>query len=287
MKTRILSLLAIGVFVRSLPGQDPAGSSPGAESAGWVSLFDGKTLDGWTQLNGTASYKVEDGAIVGRTAVGSPNSFLCSNKTFGDFELEFDVKVDTGLNSGVQIRSRQKTTADVAATAKMGKAGAAKPKKAKAAGATDANAANAKKAKADAGANPKKGKANAPDNPKPSRNDAEGRVFGPQVEIEASPGQSGYIYGEATGLGWLSPEPGSKDKAVKGHSYMKNDDWNHFRVIAQGPRIQTFINDHKVADLTNEEVYKTHPKGFIGLQVHTTPKSFQAAWRNIRIRELK
>ena len=72
----------------------------------WVALLDGETLDGWTQRNGTAVYSVEDDAIVGRTTEGSPNSFLCSNKIYGDFELKFEVKVDAALNSGVQIRSR-------------------------------------------------------------------------------------------------------------------------------------------------------------------------------------
>ena len=75
----------------------------GAADPGWVSLFDGKTLEGWTQKNGTATYRVQDGAIYGRTAKGSPNSFLCSNKEFGDFELEFEVKLfDAALNSGVR-----------------------------------------------------------------------------------------------------------------------------------------------------------------------------------------
>jgi hypothetical protein len=68
-------------------------------------LFDGKSLTGWTQLNGTATYQVEKGEIVGRTVKGSPNSFLCTDKVYGDFELEFEVKVDPALNSGVQFRS--------------------------------------------------------------------------------------------------------------------------------------------------------------------------------------
>ncbi len=72
----------------------------------WVSLFDGKTLQGWTQKNGTAKYTVEDGTIVGTTNEGSPNSFLCTDKDYSDFELTFEVKVDDRLNSGVQIRSR-------------------------------------------------------------------------------------------------------------------------------------------------------------------------------------
>jgi hypothetical protein len=60
------------------------------------------------QKNGTASYRVEDGTIVGQTTEGSPNSFLCYEKEYGDFELQFEVKVDDQLNSGVQIRSASK-----------------------------------------------------------------------------------------------------------------------------------------------------------------------------------
>lgn len=74
----------------------------------WVSLFDGKTLDGWEQLNGKAKYEVKDGTIVGTSVPNSPNSFLCTKKHYGDFELEFEVKVDPRLNSGVQIRSHSK-----------------------------------------------------------------------------------------------------------------------------------------------------------------------------------
>jgi len=80
----------------------------GAAEEGWVSLFDGKNLDGWVQRNGTATYRVENGAIVGKTSEGSPNSFLCTKKDYGDFELKFEVKVDDQLNSGVQIRSQSK-----------------------------------------------------------------------------------------------------------------------------------------------------------------------------------
>lgn len=84
----------------------PRASKPEASAEpAWISLFDGKTLAGWTQRNGTATYKVEDGAIVGRTSEGSPNSFLCTERAYSDFELRFEVKVDDALNSGVQIRS--------------------------------------------------------------------------------------------------------------------------------------------------------------------------------------
>ena len=81
-----------------------------AQAAEWVELFNGKDLTGWTQRNGTATYEVKDGAIVGTTADGSPNSFLCSDKEYGDFELTFDVKVHDRLNSGCQIRSKTHKT---------------------------------------------------------------------------------------------------------------------------------------------------------------------------------
>ena len=80
-----------------------------AASAGagqWVDLFDGKTLNGWTIHSGFAKYVVEDGAILGTAVKGSPNSFLCTDKEYGDFILEFEVKCDPKLNSGVQIRSQ-------------------------------------------------------------------------------------------------------------------------------------------------------------------------------------
>jgi len=79
-----------------------------APEEGWVCLFNGQNLDGWEQHNGTATYRVEDGTIVGKTSEGSPNSFLCTQKDYGDFELKFEVKVDDQLNSGVQIRSQSK-----------------------------------------------------------------------------------------------------------------------------------------------------------------------------------
>ena len=72
-----------------------------SQSHGFVDLFNGKDLTGWSQRNGTATYRVEGDAIVGKTSDGSPNSFLCTDQLYGDFELQFDVKVDPRLNSGV------------------------------------------------------------------------------------------------------------------------------------------------------------------------------------------
>ncbi|MFA5218341.1 MAG: DUF1080 domain-containing protein [Bacteroidales bacterium] len=96
MRNRELKLIAILLLFCSINtnAQEP-----------WTSLIRGNSLRGWKQLNGTAKYEVKDGQVIGRTVPGSPNSFLCTVKEYGDFILEFDVWVDPSLNSGVQIRS--------------------------------------------------------------------------------------------------------------------------------------------------------------------------------------
>src|SRR5262245_5230223 len=76
-----------------------------AQSDGWVTLFNGKDLEGWEQHSGSAEYRVEDGAVVGKTVVDTGNSFLCTKKKYGDFILELEFKVDPSMNSGIQFRS--------------------------------------------------------------------------------------------------------------------------------------------------------------------------------------
>lgn len=76
-----------------------------AEQEPWQPLFDGETLNGWTQIGGVAEYSVADGAVVGTTVANTPNSFLRTNETYSDFILEYEVKLSAETNSGVQIRS--------------------------------------------------------------------------------------------------------------------------------------------------------------------------------------
>ena len=77
-----------------------------AQNDGWRALFNGADLTGWTQLNGEASYTIENGEIVGTTVANTPNSFLATEQTYGDFLLELELWVDPAINSGIQIRSQ-------------------------------------------------------------------------------------------------------------------------------------------------------------------------------------
>ncbi|MBC8064775.1 MAG: DUF1080 domain-containing protein, partial [Chlorobia bacterium] len=150
---------------------------------------------------------------------GTPNSFLCTDKVYGDFELEFEVWVDPTMNSGVQIRS----------------------------------------------------------NSVPGYR--EGGVHGYQVEIDPLPrAWSGGLYDENR-RGWLQ----DLSKNPNGQKAFKNGQWNKFRVVAKGDRIQTWVNRARIVDF-RDSMTQT---GFIGLQVHNHDKAgVEVKWRNIKVKDL-
>jgi hypothetical protein len=78
------------------------------KKAEWQNLFNGKTLDGWKEVNGTAIYDAKNGMINGTSVAGSPNSFLATEKQYGDFILELELKLDAPMNYGIQFRSESK-----------------------------------------------------------------------------------------------------------------------------------------------------------------------------------
>ncbi|MBI1899832.1 MAG: DUF1080 domain-containing protein [Planctomycetia bacterium] len=75
-----------------------------ADGPPFVPLFDGKSLDGWKKAGGGATYRVEEECLVGEVGPGR-NTFLCTEKTYGDFRLKLQYKLDVPGNSGVQFRS--------------------------------------------------------------------------------------------------------------------------------------------------------------------------------------
>lgn len=112
-----------------------------------------------------------------------------------------------------------------------------------------------------------------------------GRVHGYQVEIDPSDrAWSGGIYDEAR-RGWLNNLAGDENRPAR--EAFKNEAWNHFRIVAQGDSIRTWINGVAAADLTDSMT----DEGFIALQVHGIGDDEnrigkQVRWRNIRIQEL-
>jgi len=97
LKTKLL-LATTATFIISC-AETPKDDAP------WMELFDGKTLNGWHKLGGDATSAVKEGTIVGTTTHNTPNTFLTTDEMYSDFILELDYKVDSTMNSGIQIRS--------------------------------------------------------------------------------------------------------------------------------------------------------------------------------------
>ncbi|HRX83233.1 MAG TPA: DUF1080 domain-containing protein, partial [Pirellulaceae bacterium] len=93
---KLVSFILVLITVPTLAAED-----------GFVSLFNGKDLTGWS--GDPTLWSVEDGAITGKT--NGPdhleyNKFLIWNGTASDFELRCEFRLEGDNNSGVQYRSK-------------------------------------------------------------------------------------------------------------------------------------------------------------------------------------
>jgi hypothetical protein len=168
----------------------------GSEDPKMVPLFDGKTLKDWKTHGGKATYRIENGMIVGMTVEGSPNTFLCTARNYADFVLEFDVLCDKELNSGVQIRSHVYEK-------------------------------------------------DSPQPSQPARIRKAGEVFGYQCEIASQDrGTAGNFWDEARHTRWFD-DFAMKPEAKKA---FKDGEWNHYRIVAQGDHIRSWVNGVSCAD---------------------------------------
>ncbi|MCF7788055.1 MAG: DUF1080 domain-containing protein [Prosthecobacter sp.] len=172
-----------------------------------ISLFDGKTLDGWDF--DPKIWRVEDGMITGGSTTEKikENHFICSKKSYQNFELKLKIKVSgdpkTGmLNSGIQIRSMR----------------------------------------------------------------VPGGAHMTGYQVDCGAGWFGKIYDEfrRNKVIW-APTPEQQaalDKAIDVFG------WNEYRIRAEGPRIQTWINGVNCIDYTEEDK-NIALDGLIGPQVHS------------------
>jgi hypothetical protein len=87
-----IGLLALGLAL-------PLGAA--AKERGYVSLFDGKTLNGWHE-EGTKGWTVREGVITGP---GKGFGWLRSDREYSDFDLRLEFRNSSGGNSGVFIRA--------------------------------------------------------------------------------------------------------------------------------------------------------------------------------------
>ncbi|MDD4109099.1 MAG: DUF1080 domain-containing protein [Prolixibacteraceae bacterium] len=215
-----------------------------SKEEGWVNLFDGNTLDGWKVINqdwnkpdSKPDFYIEDNIIVCNTRLNTGGGYLVTEKSYTNFILELDVKIDTSLNSGIQCRSRQwerdtitKIFSGVPAERKW----------------------------------------------------RAGYVWGYQIEVDPSNrAWSGGLY-EPGNRGWLVTLENNKIA----QEAFKPMDWNHFKIVMDSNKIQTWVNSVPIVDTTDDMSFS----GFIGIQFHGANKEWQknkkSMWKNIRIKEL-
>jgi hypothetical protein len=212
-----------------------------------VDLFNGKDLSGWVQRGGKATYAIEGNEIVGTSVLETGNSFLCTEKTYGDFILEYDFKVDPKLNSGVQIRSEcfDKPT-EVEWNGKTIK--------------IPAGRVHGYQIEID------------PDVPRK-------RMWSAGIYDEA---RRGWLFPDSD-----EKSPKSKAFSEQGLKIFKPNDWNHVRVEAKGDSLKTWLNGTPCADIKDALTprgfiaLQVHAIG-----KEPDKEGTQVRWRNLKLTEL-
>jgi len=212
-----------------------------------VNLFNGKDLSGWVQRGGKATYAVEGNEIIGTSVLNTPNSFLCTEKTYGDFILEYDFKVDPKLNSGVQIRSECFDTAKEIEW-------------------------NGKKISIPAGRVHGYQIEIDPDVPRK-------RLWSGGLYDE---GRRGWLFPSDGEQG-----PQAKAFSEQGLRIFKPNDWNHVRVEAKGDSLKTWLNGTPCANIKDAMTARGFIALQVhGIGKDKAKEGTQVRWRNLQITEI-
>jgi hypothetical protein len=266
-----------------------------ADNEGWISLFDGETLNGWD--GDTRFWSVKDGAIYVEPSCEKPTGtiyLVWQGGDAADFMLKFESKGTGNVNGGVQYRSYM--TAENSAGLKYpGRGG----------GGFMANAARGGRAPGGAGgrgANGGRGgggrgpQCDNPGTPPSAAERAKWDMAGPQFDFDANNRYVGQYYEQSSSRGIAAPpgtvvlaEPGQRrvlstfaDKAAL-DSWFKKDDYNQFLLIAKGNVSTMFMNGHLISVFIDGDPTHFRPSGKIGLEVESIGGYFT---RNIWLKRL-
>jgi hypothetical protein len=233
------------------------------EHEGWVSLFDGKTLNGWS---GDTNWKVEDGAITIEPSCEKPLPtvyLVWQGGEAADFELKLRMKGTGNINGGVQYR---------------GWIGPHTPP-------PGVGAGGGGRGRGPQGPCPSGAPHGTP--PDPASED-QWNMFGAQYDFDAANRYTGQYYEQGTGRGivaWkgqvVRTETGKSPRllATLGDqgsidAIYKPNDWNELHIIAIGTHMTHLLNGRVISILVDEDATKFHRTGKIGIEVENTGKLF-------------
>lgn len=234
------------------------------EHDGWTSLFDGKTLNGWS---GDSNWRVEDGAITIEPSCEKPTGtvyLVWIGGETSDFELKLRMKGTGQINGGVQYRSWIAPNPPRPQRA-GGPAGATPPPP------------------------PPPCPSGAPRGTAPDpKSEEQWNMWGAQYDFDAGNRYTGQFYEQNTGRGivaWKgqvvrteadkSPRLLSTlgDSAAIDAIYKPNE-WNELHIIAIGNQMTHLLNGRVLSVLVDEDASKFHGSGKIGIEVESTGKLF-------------
>lgn len=242
--TAALFVLLACVLAPRSDAQDPSKLPP--QTAPMVSLFDGKSLEGWS--GDDRLWSVHDGAIRGETTVENPasgNTFLIwKGGTLRDFELRISFRCNATNNSGVQYRSKH---------------------------ITDSTAKNAWVVRG---------------YQHEIRNESKFPNVAGFIYDEGGKRGRLCLVGEKvewTENAKRVSETFLDEKAFQ--KLFRLDDWNDVTIIARDNRIVHYLNDQMILDFTDSDPKLARREGVLALQLHAG-KPMWVEYRNIRLRSL-
>jgi hypothetical protein len=274
----VVARASLAVFVLSSLApparpQQPAGRGGGFtqpdpvafdDHTGWISMFDGKSLNGW---DGDKSYwRVEDGAIVVESTCEKPTGtiyLIWQGGEAADFEMKLEMKGEgAAVNSGVQYRGAI----------------------------TDPN----RPRRGGRGPQPGNCPSGSPRGTPPAfETQAKWDMLGAQFDFDGRNNYTGQYYEQATGRGivaWrgqvVRTEEGKKprllatlgDKEELG-GYVHIENWNQLHIIARGNTMTHIVNGHVMAVLIDDDSKMFRKSGLIGFEIEGTGKiSIRNVW---------
>lgn len=257
---------------------------------GWVSMFDGTTLKGWS---GDKNWKVEEGAITIESTCEQPSGtvyLVWQGGDASDFELKLEMKGTGMINGGVQYRGWIAPPRPAPAPATIATGAARATGATSATSATGATGASAAQGPCPSG---------APRGTPPDRaTEAQWNMAGAQYDFDAGNRYTGQFYEQSTGRGIIAwkgqvvrTEEGKNPRllatlgdAATIDSYYKPNEWNELHIIAVGNQMTHILNGHVLSVFIDEDPSKFHGRGMIGLEVESTGKLYA---RNISLRKLQ
>lgn len=241
------------------PRYVPADPIDHSDTAGWTSMFDGRTLNGW---EGPDLWRVEDGAItVSKKADTGSVYLLYTASEPKDFEFKFDVKLEGqgpnsgGPNSGVQFRATRLSVLPDRPNSRWETRGYQAD--------FDNNFSNI-------GALIEccSGASRDGVRPRPDRAQA-----GQVVRTAVADGQMPKLlatFGETAALSRAAYKPG---------------EWNQMHLVARGRTMMFFINGHLMSVLIDDHPTKFLPQGFLSVQLEGGGEN-KASFRNLWLKNL-